>query len=76
MTAGLGIAVLPESLRRLRIAELHYRPIRGPEALSGLWVIHQPGQAQATTQMFLSKLLAMVGEEGRAMSLEDAQILG
>ena len=39
--AGLGITVLAESLCALQSANLIYRPILDPRAVTGMWMIHQ-----------------------------------
>lgn len=62
VSAGLGITVLPASLRRLHIANLHYREVAGQQALSRLWLIHNAARPQPTTLAFLDVILPRVGE--------------
>ena len=57
VSAGLGITVLPASLRRLHIANLHYREISGDHALSRMWLIHNAVQPRPTTLAFLAVIL-------------------
>jgi DNA-binding transcriptional LysR family regulator len=61
VSAGLGITVLPASLRRLHVANLHYREISGDRALSRMWVIHNVERTRPTTLAFLDVLLPRVG---------------
>lgn len=60
VSAGLGITVLPASLRRLHVANLHYREISGDRALSRMWVIHNVERTRPTTLAFLDVLLPRV----------------
>jgi DNA-binding transcriptional LysR family regulator len=62
VSAGLGITVLPASLRRLHIANLHYREIAGDHALSRLWLIHNAERPRPTTLAFLDVILPNVGD--------------
>jgi len=57
VSAGLGITVLPGSLRRLHIANLHYREIAGDSALSRMWLIHNAARPRPTTLAFLGVIL-------------------
>ena len=60
VSAGLGITVLPGSLRRLHIDNLHYREIAGDNALSRMWLIHNADRPRATTLTFLDVILPNV----------------
>jgi DNA-binding transcriptional LysR family regulator len=60
VSAGLGITILPASLRRLHIANLHYREISGDRALSRLWLVHRR-QPRPTARAFLDVILPRVG---------------
>ena len=57
VSAGLGITVLPGSLRRLHVANLHYREIAGDSALSRMWLFHNAASPRPTTQTFLDVIL-------------------
>jgi DNA-binding transcriptional LysR family regulator len=61
VSAGLGITILPASLRRLHIANLHYREISGDRALSRLWLVHNGRHPRATARAFLDVILPRVG---------------
>ena len=69
VSAGLGITVLPASLRRLHIANLHYREIAGDHALSRMWLIHNAARPRPTTLAFLDVILPC------AQDLPDAALL-
>jgi DNA-binding transcriptional LysR family regulator len=71
VSAGLGITILPASLRRLHIANLHYREISGDRALSRLWLIHRQ-QPRATARAFLDVILPRVGPLPDADTLDAA----
>lgn len=60
VSAGLGITILPASLRRLHISNLHYREISGDRALSRLWLVHRR-QPRATARAFLDVIQTRVG---------------
>lgn len=62
VSAGLGITVLPASLRRLHVANLHYREISGDQALSCMWAIHNVDRTRPTALAFLDVLLPRVGD--------------
>ncbi len=62
VSAGLGITVLPASLRRLHVANLHYREISGDQALSRMWAIHNVDRTRPTALAFLDVLLPRVGD--------------
>jgi DNA-binding transcriptional LysR family regulator len=72
VSAGLGITVLPGSLRRLHIANLHYREVSGSEALSRMWLIHNHVTPRATTLAFLDVILPRVGELTETATLDAA----
>ncbi len=57
VSAGLGITVLPASLRRLHIANLHYREIGGDDALSRMWLIRNVVRPRPTALAFLDLIL-------------------
>jgi DNA-binding transcriptional LysR family regulator len=60
VSAGLGITILPASLRRLHIANLHYREISGDRALSRLWLVYR-NRPRATARAFLDVIQPRVG---------------
>lgn len=61
VSAGLGITVLPASLRRLHVDNLHYREINGDRALSRMWLVHNVVRTKPTTLAFLDVMLPRVG---------------
>jgi DNA-binding transcriptional LysR family regulator len=56
VAAGLGITILPGSLRRLGVDTLHYRELTGDCALSSMWLLHRPGRTNATAAAFTALL--------------------
>lgn len=70
VAAGLGITVLPASLRRLHVANLHYREIAGEHALSRMWLIYNSARPRPTALAFLDLILP------RAQKLPDAAMIG
>ncbi|MDB5705635.1 MAG: LysR family transcriptional regulator YnfL [Sphingomonas bacterium] len=54
--AGLGIAVLAESLCALQPAGLTYRPIRGKKAMSSLWILSARNAQGLVARQFLDIL--------------------
>jgi DNA-binding transcriptional LysR family regulator len=72
VSAGIGITVLPASLRRLRIDNLHYREIAGDHALSRMWLIHNAARPRATTLAFLDTILPHAGDLPAAPLLDAA----
>lgn len=61
VSAGLGITILPASLRRLHVANFHYREISGDHALSRMWLTHNAARPRPTTLAFLDVILPRVG---------------
>ncbi len=57
VAAGLGITVLPGSLRRLEVNTLHYREIDDEHALSSMWLIHHAQRASPAARNFIDLLL-------------------
>jgi DNA-binding transcriptional LysR family regulator len=57
VAAGLGITVLPGSLRRLEVDTLHYREIEDEHALSSMWLIHHARRAGPVARAFIDLLL-------------------
>lgn len=53
VSAGLGITVLPGSLRRLNVDTLHYRELSGECALSSMWLIHRGERANPAARAFI-----------------------
>ena len=51
--AGLGISVLAESLCALQSANLVYRPLLDPRAVTGMWLIHRKDDATLACRNFL-----------------------
>ncbi|WP_114226550.1 MULTISPECIES: LysR substrate-binding domain-containing protein [Sphingomonas] len=51
--AGLGITVLAESLCALQSANLVYRPLSDPRAVTGMWLIHQSDDITIPSRNFL-----------------------
>jgi DNA-binding transcriptional LysR family regulator len=72
VSAGLGITILPASLRRLHIANLHYREIAGDHALSRMWLIHNSARPRPTTLAFLGVILPRAGDLPDAAPLDAA----
>lgn len=64
VSAGIGITVLPGSLRRLKVDDLRYRELSDPLASSYLWMIHRAGQARPTAQAFVNLIHARIAESG------------
>ncbi len=58
VSAGLGITVLPGSLRRLNVDNLHYRELGGGCALSSMWLLHNSERASASARAFLELIRA------------------
>jgi DNA-binding transcriptional LysR family regulator len=56
VVAGLGIAVLAESLRALQPAGLTYRAIRGKKAMSSLWILSARNTQAVAARQFLDLL--------------------
>jgi DNA-binding transcriptional LysR family regulator len=72
VSAGLGITILPASLRRLHIANLHYREISGDHALSRMWLIHNSVRPRPTTIAFLDVILPQAQNSPDAALLDAA----
>ncbi|WEJ98310.1 MAG: LysR substrate-binding domain-containing protein [Candidatus Sphingomonas phytovorans] len=58
VVAGLGTAVLAESLRALQPAGLVYRPLRDKKAISSLWILSAKNAAGVVARQFLDILEA------------------
>ena len=58
VAAGLGITVLPGSLRRLEVDTVHTREISGDHALSSMWMIHHGRRAGPAVRAFIDLLRA------------------
>ena len=54
--------IIQGSLRPLHAANLHYREVSGPEALSRMWLIHNHAAPSATALAFLDVILPRVGD--------------
>ena len=72
VSAGLGITVLPASLRRLYINNLRYREIAGDHALSRMWLIHNAARPRPTTLAFLDVILPHASDLPAAPLLDAA----
>jgi DNA-binding transcriptional LysR family regulator len=62
VVAGLGIAVLAESLRALQPAGLTYRALRGKKAISSLWILSSRNAGGVAARQFLA-ILEFYGEQ-------------
>jgi len=60
VSAGLGITVLPGSLRRLNVDNLHYRELGGGCALSSMWLLHNTERASASAHAFVELIRASI----------------
>jgi len=53
VAAGLGIALVPESLRNIDVNGTVYRPLREKEAKSAMWMVLRTGNVSAQEKGFL-----------------------
>ena len=60
VSAGLGITVLPGSLRRLNVDNLHYRELSSACALSSMWLLHNVERANASALAFIELMRASI----------------
>ncbi|TCV94714.1 LysR family transcriptional regulator [Luteibacter rhizovicinus] len=58
VSAGLGVAVLPSSLRHVQVEGVTYLPIASPEATSDVHVVHRRGDTSPLVAHFTRLLLA------------------
>lgn len=56
VAAGLGISVLPGSLRRLEVDTLCYREIGDDDALSSMWLLHRGTLTNPAARAFMALL--------------------
>jgi DNA-binding transcriptional LysR family regulator len=61
VAAGFGVTVLARSLARLHLADLVYRRLDEPEAVSRLWLIHG-GDMSAPSRAFLKSVVGCVAD--------------
>lgn len=55
--AGMGITVLAESLCALQSAKLIYRPLSGPESVTGMWLLYLKDTPSLPCRNFLEYVL-------------------
>jgi DNA-binding transcriptional LysR family regulator len=54
VSAGLGVALLPESLRRIQVAGITFRRLRGPGVTVATWLAHHRDEASPLVAAFLA----------------------
>lgn len=54
--AGVGVAIVPESVRKLRFSGVVYRPLKGVAARSQVWAAWQPDRLPAPARAFAAHL--------------------
>jgi DNA-binding transcriptional LysR family regulator len=65
VAAGLGVSIVPESLRRLNIEGVVYAPLRGDDALTGPLNIVYRDNAEGSTRRFIDHARANFEEQER-----------
>jgi DNA-binding transcriptional LysR family regulator len=54
VSAGLGVALLPESLRRIQVAGITFRRLTGPGVVVATWLAHRSDDASPLVAAFLA----------------------
>lgn len=57
VAAGLGVAVLPQSMRQVHVAGVAYVPIDSPDAASALYLVHRRNDASPLVRAFTQLML-------------------
>lgn len=57
VAAGLGVAVLPESMRQVHIEGVAYVPIDSPDAASALYLVHRRSDTSPLVKAFMQLML-------------------
>ncbi|QWT21017.1 LysR family transcriptional regulator [Bacillus sp. NP157] len=57
VAAGLGVAVLPQSMSHVHVEGVAYVPIDSPDAASALYLVHRSGDASPLVKSFMRLML-------------------
>lgn len=59
VAAGLGVSLVPASMRKVQAAGVVYRPLRGPAPLAQMSLIHRRGETAAPVRNLVNLALAL-----------------